>query len=67
MKKRTLSGKKPGALFLVWYNCFAMNYTNIYYSPQQGRLPLYITDILDICDPVLAFDKIMEEIKKNSI
>ena len=40
-----------------------MKYTNTYYSPKQGRLPLYIADILDICDPVLAFDKIMEEIK----
>ena len=40
-----------------------MKYTNTYYSPKQGRLPLFITDILDICDPVLAFDKIMEEIE----
>ena len=40
-----------------------MNNTNKYYSPKQGRLPLFITDFLDICDPVLAFDKIMEEIE----
>ena len=40
-----------------------MNNTSNYYNPKQGRLPLYITDILDICDPVLAFDKIMEEIR----
>ena len=33
------------------------------YSPKQGRLPVYIADILDICDPVLTFDQIMEEIK----
>ena len=39
------------------------NNTNDYYSPKQGRFPVFITDILDICDPVLAFDKIMEEIK----
>lgn len=39
-----------------------MKYTNNYHSPKQGRLPLFITDILDICDPVLAFDKVMEEI-----
>lgn len=26
-------------------------------------MPLFITDFLDICDPVLAFDKIMEEIE----
>ena len=40
-----------------------MNNTDKYYSPKQGRLPLFITDFLDICDPVLAFDKIMEEIE----
>ena len=40
-----------------------MNNTNTQYSPKQGRLPLFITDVLDICDPVLAFDKIMEEIE----
>jgi len=40
-----------------------MNNTRQYYSPKQARLPLFITDILDICDPVLAFDKIMEEIE----
>lgn len=40
-----------------------MNNTNKYYSPKQGRLPLFITDFLDICDPVLAFDKIVEEIE----
>ena len=40
-----------------------MNNTNIYYSSKQGRLPLFITDVLDICDSVLAFDKIMEEIE----
>ena len=39
-----------------------MNNTEKNYSPKQGRLPLFITDILDICDPVLTFDQIMEEI-----
>ncbi|MBR6706401.1 MAG: hypothetical protein IKI84_06950, partial [Clostridia bacterium] len=33
------------------------------YSPKQGRLPVYIADILDICDPVVTFDQIMEEIR----
>ena len=42
-----------------------MNNTKHYYSPKQARLPLFITDILDICDPVLTFDKIMEEIGIN--
>lgn len=38
------------------------NNTEYYYSPKQGRLPLFPADSLDICDPVLAFDQIMEEI-----
>ncbi len=38
------------------------NNTKEYYNPKQGRLPLLISDRLDICDPVLAFDRIMEEI-----
>lgn len=38
------------------------NYTTDYYNQKQARLPLYISDTLNICDPVLAFDRIMEEI-----
>ncbi len=38
------------------------NNTKDYYSLKQGRLPLFITDFLDICDSVLTFDRIMEEI-----
>ena len=33
-----------------------------YYSTKQGILPLFLTDCLDICDSVLAFDRIMEKI-----
>ena len=40
-----------------------MNYTNKYYSPKQGRLPVYISDFLEISDPVITFDHIMEEIE----
>ena len=58
-----LSGiKSLAAFFLFWYNNSAMN-TKHYYSPKQGRLPVFISDILNICDPVLAFDRIMEEIE----
>ena len=39
-----------------------MKQNHLQYSPKQGRLPVYIADILDICDPVLTFDQIMEEI-----
>ena len=31
-------------------------------NTKQGRLPVFIAESLEICDPVLAFDKIMEEI-----
>ena len=31
-------------------------------SPRQGRLPVSLAESLEICDPVLAFDEIMEEI-----
>ncbi|XBX03417.1 hypothetical protein QMP26_22975 [Enterocloster clostridioformis] len=38
------------------------NNTMSYYSPKQGRFPVFLADSLDICDPVLVFDQIMEEI-----
>ena len=38
------------------------NNTGKNYSPKQGRLPVFIAESLEICDPVLAFDEIMEEI-----
>lgn len=33
---------------------------NDYYTPKQGRLPLFIADILDACDPVFTFERIMK-------
>ena len=39
-----------------------MKHNQRYYSAKQGRLPVYIADILEICDPVLTFDRVMEEI-----
>ena len=33
---------------------------NDYYTPKQGRLPLFIADILDVCDPVFTFERIMK-------
>ena len=35
-----------------------MNNSNI----KQGFLPLFLSDYLDVCDPVLTFDRFMEEI-----
>ena len=58
-----LKQKKLGSHPLFWYN-HGVNKINTetYYSPKQGRFPVFIADSLNICDPVLAFDKIMEEI-----
>ena len=39
------------------------NNTKYNYSPKQGRLPVYISDFLEISDPVITFDHIMEEIE----
>lgn len=36
--------------------------TNEYYNSKQTRIPVLIAEKLDICDPVLVFDGIMEEI-----
>ena len=38
------------------------NNTERNYSPKQIRLPVFLAESLEICDPVLAFDEIMEEI-----
>ena len=37
--------------------------THIYSTAKQAILPVFIQDYLDICDPVLAFDRLMEEIE----
>lgn len=54
----------------MWYNLGMENTTNQYlnntssnndyYTPKQGRLPLFIADILDVCDPVFTFERIMK-------
>ncbi len=36
------------------------NNTNAYSNAKQGILPLFISDYLDIQDPVLTFDRLME-------
>ena len=36
--------------------------TQVYSNPKQAVLPVLIQDYLDICDPVLTFDRFMEEI-----
>ncbi len=38
------------------------NQTTNYFKPKQGILPMFISDFLDICDPVLTFDEFMEGI-----
>ena len=37
--------------------------TERYYNPRQGVLPVFFADCLNICDPVIVFDRIMEEIE----
>lgn len=37
--------------------------TQIYSNPKQAVLPMLISDYLDICDPVLTFDRFMGEIE----
>ena len=38
-------------------------HTKAYYKPKQGRLPMFISESLSISDPVLDFDRIIEEIE----
>lgn len=42
-----------------------LNKITTYYNSKQGILPIFISDFLDICDPVLSFDKFMEGINLN--
>lgn len=39
-----------------------LNKITTYYNPKQGILPMFISDFLNICDPVLTFDEFMEGI-----
>jgi len=39
------------------------NPTQVYSNPKQAVLPMLIQDYLDICDPVLTFDRFMGEIE----
>lgn len=39
------------------------NNNKVYSNPKQAVLPMLISDYLDICDPVLTFDRFMEEIE----
>ncbi len=47
---------------LLWYNNFVKNNTEINYTPKQGRFPVFVSDLLKISDPVIAFDHVMEAI-----
>ena len=39
------------------------NLNRDYSNPKQAVLPMHISDYLDICDPVLTFDRFMGEIE----
>ncbi len=47
--------------FFLWQNLTAMkNCTNNYFTYNQGSLPLFISDCLDLLDdPVFTFDRFM--------
>lgn len=53
----------------MWSNLTVMKNltTDRYYSPKQTRIPVLIAEKLDICDPVLVFDGIIEDIFKAVI
>ena len=36
-----------------------------YNNPKQGYLPLFLSDCLDLLDPVLTFDRLMGGIELN--
>ena len=38
------------------------NFTQLDFSPTQGVIPAFLTDYLDLCDPVVVFDEIMGRI-----
>ena len=48
------------------YSVPAMKQYQKHCTEKQGRLPVYIADFLDTCDPVLTFDQIMEEIEAEA-
>lgn len=41
------------------------NNTESYSTPNQGILPLFVSDYLSILDPVFTFDRFMEGIDLN--
>ena len=44
-------------------DCLLYTSNIIYSNPKQAVLPMLIQDYLDICDPVLTFDRFMGEIE----
>ena len=50
---------------ILWYNevvNHTLNTTNNY-SPKQERFPVFISELIEISDPIMTFDNIMEEIE----
>ncbi len=49
---------------LSCYNFFAMknNNTSNHFTAEQGILPMFPSEILNVDDPVLMYDRFMEEI-----
>ena len=47
---------------MVKFYVLMKNITTNHSKAKQAFLPLFISDFLDICDPVLVFDRFMEGI-----
>ena len=61
--KKGFGARKRYKSFFVWYNLVEMKTTpRRYYTPRQGKIPVFVSDFLSISDPVLAFDRFMEGI-----
>ena len=61
--KKGFGARKRDKSFFVWYNLVEMKTTpRRYYTPRQGKIPVFVSDFLSISDPVLAFDRFMEGI-----
>jgi hypothetical protein len=41
--------------------------TNNYNSPKQGVFPVFLEDCLDLMDPVMVYDRLMEEEREKLV
>ena len=58
---RHITEKIDGYVPVVVYK-FVKNNTIINYTPKQGRFPVFVSELLEISDPVIVLDHVMEAI-----